>query len=224
MDPRVESVPLFNGFSTAEMEGLKKCLREKSFEKGESLFLEGNDCQQIFLIREGRAKLYRTSSSGREQILETLGPGDTCACNPGCAAWSCVSSAEALTPCKVWYLQRKDYVHLVQSNSKLAHTLNLLFAEKLRRFSCLIEEVSLKDVRKRVVKFLLDMLDENESKGEAQKTLFVPFTRQEIAQRIGTSRETVARYLHELKRSKLIDIKSHQIFILQKEKLSQLLN
>jgi CRP/FNR family transcriptional regulator len=112
----------------------------------------------------------------------------------------------------------------VQSNSKLAHTLNLLFAEKLRRFSCLIEEVSLKDVRKRVVKFLLDMLNENESKGEGQKTLFVPFTRQEIAQRIGTSRETVARYLHELKRSKLIDIKSHQIFILQKEKLSQLLN
>ena len=108
---------------------------------------------------------------------------------------------------------------LVQTNSKLSHSLNRLFAERLCRFSNLIEEVSLNDVRKRLIKFLLDML--NEAPSQDKKSLLIPFTREEIAQRVGSARETVVRYLHELKRDRLIDIKSHQIIILDKEGLEK---
>lgn len=131
-----------------------------------------------------------------------------------------MTTAEALSPTKVWFLSRTDYIRMVQTNGKFAHTLNRLFAERLRTFSGLIEEVSLKDVKKRLVKFLLDMLAEKKGKGEA---LFIPFTREEIAQRIGAARETVARHLHQLKRSKLIDIKPYQIVIRSKEGLEKLL-
>jgi CRP-like cAMP-binding protein len=224
VDTPLERIPLFKGFSPGEINLVRNCLIERKFEKGETLFLEGNECQKIFFVRTGRVKIYRTSSSGREQILESLGPGDTCACNPGSATWACASSAEALTPCTVWYLSRRDYIGLVQANSKLAHTLNILFAEKLKRFSCLIEDVSLNDVRKRLMRFLLDMQKTNSINGEAPKALFVPFTREEIAQRIGSARETVARYLHELKRKKLIDIKPHQIIILNRSKLEELVH
>lgn len=217
MESRVENLSLFNGFTQAELALIKNCLIEKKFQKGEVLFVEGNECQKIFFVRSGRVKLYRTASSGREQILETLESGDSCACNPGNEQWSCVATAEALTPCTVWYLSRKDYARLVQSNHRLAHTLNILFAEKLKRFSCLIEDVSLSDVRKRLARFLLDMV---QAKGT--HVLEVPFTREEIAQRLGTSRETVARYLHDMKRDGFIDIKAHQIIILNKTRLNEL--
>jgi DNA-binding transcriptional regulator LsrR (DeoR family) len=52
----------------------------------------------------------------------------------------------------------------------------------------------------------------------------VPFTREEIAQRLGTSRETVARYLHDLKRDRIIDINAHQIIVLNKTKLIDLVS
>lgn len=225
MEPRIEDLSLFTGFSQAELALIRNCLMEKKFEKGEALFLEGNDCQQIFFVRSGRVKMYRTASSGREQILESLGPGDTCACNPGSHQWSCIATAEAVTPCTVWYLSRRDYARLVESNHKLAHTLNLLFAEKLKRFSCLIEDVSLHDIRQRLVKFLLDMLGNVQKANSGQRNvLHVPFTREEIAQRLGTSRETIARYLHDLKRDRLIDIKSHQIIVLDKTKLEELVS
>lgn len=213
-------ISLFHGLSETELAEIKVCLREKSYDKGETLFREGALCERVFIVREGRVKLYRIASTGREQILEVLGPGDTCACNPGSMTWSCLATAEAVTPSTVWFLSRDDYVRMVENNSKLAHTLNRLFAEKLRCFSTLIEEVSLKDVKKRLVKFLLDMQAQKKGKGEV---LFIPFTREEIAQRIGAVRETVARHLHDLKRKKLIEIKPYQIIIRNKEGLEALL-
>lgn len=171
-------------------------------------------CQRVFIVREGRVKLYRIASTGREQILETLGPGDTCACNPGSATWSCSSTAEAATPCTVWYLSRDAYVNMVQKNPAFAQTLNRLFAERLRCFSSLIEEVSLKDVKKRLIKFLLDI------KGS---TLSIPFTREEMAQRLGATRETVARHLSELKQEELIEIKPKQVIIRNRPGLEKLL-
>src|SRR3989338_2994094 len=130
----IENIPFFQGLSAQELASIKGCLKEKAFGKGESLFLEGNVCERVFFVKSGRIKLYRTSSSGREQILETLGPGDTCACNPGSGTWSCASSAEAVTSCEVWFLSRENYIKLVQTNSKLSYALNRLFAERLKCF------------------------------------------------------------------------------------------
>ena len=219
----IKDVPLFHGLSESELNAVKTSLREKAFDKGEVLFYEGKGCERVFIVQSGRVKLYRTASSGREQILETLGPGDTCACNPGSAIWACGSTAEALTSTKVWFLSREDYSRMVNSNSKMSQALNRLFAERLRGFSCLIEEVSLKDVKKRLVKFLLDMLAEKSRQKGKDDVLIIPFTREEIAQRLGTARETVARYLYQLKRAKLIDIKPHQITIRNKADLEKLL-
>ncbi len=217
----LKDVSLFHGLSALELDAVKAQLREKDFAKGEILFSEGRPCEKVFIVRQGRVKVFRMSSSGKEQILETLGPGDSCACNPGSCEWHCGSSSEALTDCKVWFIPRDFYVKLSQKSTNFSHALNHLFAERLGKFSSLIEEVSLKDVKKRLIKFILDM--QKDKKGIASDLLFVPFTREEIAQRLGTSRETVARYLAQLKRSKLIDIKPSQIVILNKEGLAKLL-
>lgn len=218
----LSNIPLFKSLSQRELEEVKTRLREKSFAKGELLFQEGNSCERIFIVHSGRVKLYRTASSGREQTLEILEPGDTCACNPGSIQWCCSTTAEAVTDCKVWFLSRNDYVRMVEKNTSLSHTLNRLFAERLQTFSSLIEEVALKDVKKRLIKFLLDMLEKS-PEGKKSETLFLPFTREEIAQRIGTARESVARHLYQLKRAKLIDIKAKQIIIRNKEALKKLL-
>ena len=220
----LRDIPLFQGLSSGELNAVKKCLIEKKFQKGETLFYEGKACERVFIIRQGKVKLYRTSSAGREQVLETLESGDTCACNPGSIKWSCQTTAEAMMPCVVWFLSRDHYVRMVQTNSKLSQALNRLFADRLKCFSALIEEVSLKDVKKRLVKFLLDMLNENVQQSGQPQVLQIPFTREEIAQRIGTARETVARYLYQLKRAKLIDIKPHQIIISNHRDLQKLIN
>ncbi len=213
----------FKDLSAGEQDFLKSRVRIKDFNKGEILFQEGRPCERIFFVQTGRVKIFRTAFSGREQILEILQKGDTCGCHPGSCQWFCSSSAEALSRCTVLFLSRHDFAKLLQMNHNLAHALTRLLSERLKRYSALIEEVSLKDVNKRLVKFLLDMLKGKDGSANVQETLFIPFTRQEIAQRIGAARETVARHLYRLKRAKLIDIKPHQIIIVKKEALEQLL-
>lgn len=215
MSADLKNVPLFQGLSDGELNEVRCVLREKNFRKGELLFLEGKPCERIFIVQTGRVKVYRMASSGKEQILESLAVGDTCACNPGSANWQCGASAEALTDCKLWVLPRDLYLRLAQKSAGFSHSLNQLFARRLSKFSSLIEEVSLKDVKKRLVKFLLDM---------HQDTIRIGFTREEIAQRLGTSRETVARYLYQLKRARLIDIRPHEIRLINKAGLAKLLS
>ncbi|OGW90858.1 MAG: hypothetical protein A3D28_06055 [Omnitrophica bacterium RIFCSPHIGHO2_02_FULL_63_14] len=216
----VRIIPFFKDLSDRELAAIRPCLRERTFKKGENLFLEGNVCDRVFFVKHGRIKMYRIGSTGREQILETLGPGDTCACNPGERDWQCGTSAEAVTDCTVWFLSRDHYLNLVKTHTELSRALNRLFAERLKCFSSLIEEVSLKDSKKRLVKFLLDILGENKgSKG----ALTLTFTREELAQRIGMARETAARQLADLKRRRLIDVRARQIVILNQQGLQKLL-
>lgn len=220
----LEQASLFRGFSKDEFAAIKPCLHEKRYQKGEIILLEGNLCERVFIVESGSVKIIRSSLSGREQILETLNSGDTCACNPGCQQWLCSSTAQAVTPCKVWFLSRHDYVQMIESNPKVARALNHIFAERLKCFSSLIEEISLKDTKKRLIKFILDMLDDQKTRNSSKGILQIPFTRQEIAQRIGTARETVARHLYELKRKKLIDITPKQIAILDEQNLRKLIS
>lgn len=220
----IKDIPFFHDLAPAELEAVKKCLIEKSFEKGETIHSEGTQCTRLFFVRAGRVKVYRTSSAGREQIFEVLKNGDTCACNPGNTSWHCTTAAEALEPTVVWFLSRENYVKMVNENSKLMHSLNELFAKRLQCFSDMIEDISLKDTRKRMVKFLLDMIPKDKKTSPKESTLFIPFTREEIAQRLGTARETIARQISDLKRKKLIDVKPFQIIILDKNGLEKLLN
>lgn len=219
----VKDIPFFHELSSSELDAISSCLIEKKFKKGEIVHREGGKCTSLFFVRAGRVKVYRTSNQGKEQIYEVLGPGDTCACNPGELAWECGSSAEVLDDSTLWFLSRENYVRMVKNNSKLMHALNELFAKRLQCFSNIIEEVTLKDSKKRLIKFLLDMLAEKKAGISQNETLFIQSTREEIAQRLGTTRETIARQISDLKRKKLIDIKPYQIIIRDKEGLEKLL-
>lgn len=219
----IKDIPFFQSLTKSEIEILKTCLVEKSFKKGEAIHSEGGECTSLFFVKAGRIKIFRISTEGKEQIYEVLGPGDTCACNPGEMSWTCGSSAEALSESRVWFLSRAAYARMIHDNLRLMHSLNELFAKKLQCFSDIIEEVTLKDTKKRLVKFLLDMLEHKHSLSPRSDTLFIEATREEIAHRLGAARETVARHISDLKRQQLIDVKPYQIIILNQKGLEELL-
>lgn len=223
MPIEIKDIPFFHDLSPAHLAAVRNCLVEKSFEKGSVIHSEGGDCTRLFFVKSGRVKMSRTSSTGKEQIFEMLGPGDTCACNPGDQSWLCGSTAEAVAPATVWFLSRENYVKMVRENSTLMHALNALFAKRIQCFGNIIEEVALKDTKKRLIKFLLDMLNDKKKSSVNQNVLFIHATREEIANRLGAARETIARHISELKRKKLIDVKPYQIVIRDKESLEKLL-
>jgi len=113
---------------------------------------------------------------------------------------------------------------LLEANPAVSKALNEIFAKRLQCFANLIEEVSLKDAKKRLVKFLLDMHEkEKSSLRPNQDSVYIPFTHEEIAQRIGSARETVTRYFSQLKDAGLIEFTPQHLIIKDKEGLEALL-
>ena len=112
---------------------------------------------------------------------------------------------------------------MVKNNSHLAKSLTDIFAKRLCKFCSLIEQVSLENPQRCVVKFLLDMLDSGEDTQEKAPCVPLPFTHEEIASRLGLARVTVTRQFAALKKSKLIRIKAHNVTICDHKGLEQIL-
>jgi CRP/FNR family transcriptional regulator len=217
----LEEVPFFRKLSDKDLSSIKERLTEKTFAKRDLLFVEGNPCYAAFFVKSGWIKLYRTSPSGTVQILEILGPAETCTCNPGTRNWTCNLTGQALTRCTVWLLPQEDFVKLVEMNPELSHLLNRWFAQRLQKAGSTIAELSSEDSRKRLAHMLLELLAKSRRKDSTRDVISVPLTREELAEMIGTSRETVVRQLYELKRQKLIDIQSRKIVILDRQGLKK---
>lgn len=219
----LKDVKLFEKLTSADLQTVEGFLSEHFFDRGETLFVEKNDCDRILIVRSGNVKLYRLSDSGKEQILDVLKPGETCVCNPGSTEWQCAVSAQAMTPTNVWVLMKKHYVQLVKLYPSIAHSLNQIFADRLCRFCSLVEQVSITDSRKRLIKFILDNTDEMDPKYKEINYLSIKYTHEEIAQHLGIVRETVTRLIKQLKDEHLIETKPRQIIIPDKDQLQSAL-
>lgn len=213
---RLRDVSLFEEFTPLEFEYIQSSVIEKSFKKNDVIFFFGDTCRGILILRSGRVKLSSLSATGKEQILETFQCGQTCACHTESFA-RCPANVQALTDCVVWFLPIENYECLIKSNPRMLRKLNSILSSRLCHFSDLIKRISLDAPQERLARFILDSVEKK------QKVLHYPnFTHDEIAQRVGLTRETVTRHLNNFKRSKIIDIKSQEISVLNPEKLQKI--
>lgn len=211
----IDQIPLFGGLSFKDKQQIAAKIVIKTFKQNEMLFNAGDDCRMVRIVFSGKIKIFRTSPQGKEQIFEVLEAGDTCACNPGSGVWNCTASAQALTDGTMGMLNRAEYGTMVRNNSAFSRSLNQIFADRLCRFSALIEEVALDSPEQRVIKFLSNMASSQVKNGRPpNEPVKISFTHEEIAQRLGLVRETVTRNLQKLKQKGYIEIKPQQIIIL----------
>lgn len=212
----LRDVSLFQGFSAKELSYIQSSMIEKSFKKDDVVFFSGDPCRGILILKAGRVKLSCLSASGKEQVLETFQGGHTCACHSEGAA-KCPGNVQAATDCTVWFLPIENYQRLVSQHPRMLKKLNAILSARLNHFSELIKRISLDGPGQRLAQFILDCTEKK------KKFPHYPnFTHDEIAQRVGLTRETVTRYLNKFKRSKLITVKSQEITVLNLEKLRKL--
>ncbi len=208
--------PLFANLTEQEQGLIQSLWKERHYQKGQSLFLKDHPCSHCFFIRSGSVKLTLLSSTGKEQIIDTLGPGDTCSCHPpemnGCDGGSlcCSAHGEALTDCHVFAISNDSFARLFATIPSLPGRLCSHLAHKVRSCTALIEDISLRPSFERVAHFLLNNP--------------VKFSQEELARRLGVARETASRHLNKIKRMNLIDIKPQEIVVLDRKGLEELVN
>jgi CRP/FNR family transcriptional regulator, cyclic AMP receptor protein len=214
MDDRelLRTVPIFSELSEADVTSLAQLLTRRKYPKDAVVFFENEEGDSFFMIVEGRIKVTILGDDGREVILSMLTPGDFFGemalldNEPRSATAIAAEESELLS------LSRADFQSVATKRSITGALIKVLTA-RLRKANHQISTLALLDVYGRVARVILDMAREEGRRLKDGRIAFRRATHQEIANRIGTTRETVTRMLKDLERQGLIQVDSKEIVV-----------
>jgi CRP/FNR family cyclic AMP-dependent transcriptional regulator len=205
---------LFSALSDAELESLAAHTLIRSYASGELLFSEGTPCVGLYIVSRGRVRIFKTSPSGREQVLALEGPGSSIAELPVFDGGPYPASAAAVEPSELLFIARKDCRALCMECPAIALKVLQVAGARLRRLVGIIEELSFTTVRHRLISWIL-----RQAKNEDGCSFMLNASHQELAAQIGTVRELVSRNFARLQAQEFIGINGHEVTILNLEGL-----
>jgi len=214
----IASMALFERLSGKDKEELARIAAERTFRRGETIFLEGDEGRGFYVVLSGRVKIYKISPEGKEQTLHLFDPGEPFGEVALFAGTRFPANAEAMEESRILFFPRDAFADLIREQPSVAMNMLALLSMRLRRFTALIEDLSLKEVPGRLAAYLL-YLSRREDAGD---DLVLDITKTQLASLLGTIPETLSRILSRLSREDLIETTGRTIRILDREGLQVL--
>lgn len=213
MDERelLRTVPLFSELSDEAIESLGRLSARRRYPKDTVIFFENEEGDCLFMILEGRIKVTILGDDGREIILTMLSPGDLF--GEMALLDNEPRSAIAVEESELLSLHRTDFQAVIGENPGISAALIKVLSARLRRANHQISTLALLDVYGRVARVILDMAREEGRRLKDGRIAFRRATHQEIANRIGTTRETVTRMLKDLERQDFVRVEGREILL-----------
>lgn len=191
----LKQLRLFSNLKPSQLEELAGLCRSETIGAGSWLFHEGDKAEAMIGVLEGRIKVVKTSSSGREAILEVFGPGDTFAEVPAIDCGTYPASACAMEPAHVVWINAAGLRQLLERDTKLAIQIIRELAGLLRTTTRRIKALQTERVEPRVANLLLQLSKRLGEPTERGVILSGKWTRQDLADLVGATQETVIRIL-----------------------------
>lgn len=173
--------PLFAGLSDSDLDALIEISRVREHPRGELLFSEGEEAAGFFVVLDGKVKVYKLSSDGKERILHIIHPGGTFAEAAIFGDGLYPAYAEPLQVSKLLFFPKDGFLGLLMSNGKISINMIAGLSRFLRQFANQIEDLTFKDVPSRLARYLLEL-----SRG-GKRHVELPISKSQLASNLGTS-------------------------------------
>ncbi len=213
----LKNTDLFMGISHELAKMLAETTSIRKVEKGEIIFHAGEPADGFYSVATGKVRIYRSSPSGKEQIIHVFGPGRAFAEVPMFQGGDFPASAQALVKSELLYCPRSGLNRMIAKHPDLAMSTIALLAARLRKLVNQVSALSLKEVPARLATYLLLLKSAQKS-----DTLELDLTKGQIASYLGTIQETLSRILKKMAANKLLEVKGRQVIILDEDRLKLL--
>lgn len=210
-----QSVPYLHDLSLPIVQTLASMASVYHYNVGALIFNEGDPVSGLFLVEQGTVKICRFSKEGREQTLLFMQRGDTFNDVAALDGGPNPATAIAYTDVTLWRITRVDLRYVAERHPPLAWALIESIAHRTRHLVNLVHDLSLRNVKGRLARLLLEQVD------PAQQEPPPMLTQEEMASRLGTVREMVGRALRSLSSAGIIQFDRHRIVILDPERLAE---
>jgi CRP/FNR family transcriptional regulator len=214
----IAEIPIFNGLPQDQISAIKQIAVEKHINKGEIVFSEGEEGHGFYVIAEGRVKIFKVSTEGKEQILHIFGAGQPFGEVPVFAGQKFPASAQAIDKTRALFLPRAAIVDLIAANPSLALNMLAVMSKKLRQFTVQIENLSLKEMPARLASYLIFLAEEQ----DADEFVTLKISKGQLASILGTIPETLSRIFAKLSGRNLIRVDGKKITLLDRDGLEDL--
>lgn len=195
---------LFAGFSDAEIRTLESHMTTRRLARNVIVMSEGDKADSLYLVLEGRLRVYVSDHNGRELVLNQLGPGDYFGELALFSEGTRSASVITQDACRLKSLSKADFDAALNDNPEMTRHLFEDLAFKVITLTRSMRNMALLDVYGRVSNLLQSMATRIDGRWQVMEQL----TQQEIADRVGASRERVSHVLKSLRAGGLISIES----------------
>lgn len=184
----MHKVPIFSSLDPEEMSRVAAIISDREYAKGETIYLSGEAREQLYVINHGKAKVYKVSEAGKEQIIRILYPGDFMGELSLFVDAPLDSNAEALEPTDVCVVDGRKLKGIIQEVPAIALKIIEELSQRLKNAENMIESLGLHDVEQRVADILLNMAGDSDE-------IKLSISKRDLAAHMGMSQETLSRKL-----------------------------
>ena len=187
----------------------------RSYVKRSKIFQLNDYADEGYVVESGRVKTYKLTSDGKEVIFNIVNPGEILGLAEVLLNCPRMRYAETLCDTTVWIMSKKQLFDLFYSNNDLCFKFLWISTHQVLRYQNIVEDLAVLPVKDRVIKLLVRLCKELGIQKENYTIIDFPITHEEIAQMVGSTRQTVTLILNELRKKGILDWKQKKIKILR---------
>jgi len=210
-DIDLSNIEIFAGLSNKVIEEIKKSCRIRRYNEGKILFFKGEKANSFFIVLNGEIKIIRTSDSGREKILKKMKKGDFFGEMGIIEEKQRSATAVVNKNSTLIILDKERFLYLLKQYPEIALNMITDLSKRLRKADRDIENLAFFNVEMQLRNFLKER--GLKLKGNDKYIIDENFTHQELANYLGTSRETVTRLFKRLEEKEIVNYKEDKIFL-----------
>lgn len=219
----LKRVPIFSGVDDESLNKVGSATSEKNYSKKNIVFHEGDYGDALYIIKNGRIKISKVAIDGREKTLTILKAGDFFGEMAIFDNMPRSATSEAMdNDVKLLSISKSDFEKVIFENPSIAIAIMKDLTRRIRQINEQVQDLAFKDVHGRVASTIYNLLktEREASKDEnKEKIRSLRMTHQDLANMVGSSRETVTRALNRLQDEGIISISHQQISINDMDKL-----
>jgi CRP/FNR family transcriptional regulator, cyclic AMP receptor protein len=211
----LSELAVFQDLTAREMQELNRITTMSTVPRGRVFYRPEEPGEVLFILKEGGVQLYRISPEGKKLVITTLGPHTLFGEMALLGTKMHNTFAEAIDDCLICVMSRTDLERLILNKPQVALRILEITGKRLRDAEERLENMAFKGIPARLASLMLRLATEQESDE------ITGLTHQDLAESVGTYRETATQVLNDLKSQGLIDIGRKRIKLLDVEGLSE---
>lgn len=213
----LSEIEIFQDLTQLEMEEMDRTTTMSTCDPGRVFYGPDETGEVLFLLKSGRVQLYRLSPEGKKLVVSILEPGAIFGEMSLIGQGMHNAFAQAIEECTLCVMSRMDVEHLLVKKPKVGLRIMEVIARRLQDAESKLEDMAFKSIPSRLASLLIKLSDSNSNNGTV-----MGYTHQDLAEMIGTYRETTTQTLNDFKNQGWINIERKRIDILDHTSLEEL--